>query len=354
MDPFAPAPIHHDRQQEAERLDRDIPSAVFNDGVRRSLYKYALIRNSWGTTNIDAGPIDLDRVAQLYDAYKNGIAPAGRILPSEIEVVNYFQLVDDLPTESFPVSLEDIRLLHQDYFRDVPLQNQAKPGHWKTADNEVAGPWGVLKTTPKEKVIADAQALLDWLNGPAQDLPTLVRAALFFHEFERIHPFGDGNGRTGRLATLLVLSIGGLAHVRSCPIDDAINEEREEYYRGLALADHGDKEHWVNYFTSQVVAGYRRSHLLGEQLQLIPPGIGDDSRRFVEHLYIHKVRSFKPTDTRAFFLTTPRRTVVRRLGELEDLGLIKGTGRGAGRRYMVASLFEREETSRGRGPAAFP
>lgn len=340
MDPFTPNDHHRNRQQEAELLDHEIPSAAFSEAVRRSLYKYALIRNSWGTTNIDAGPIELDRVAQLYNAYAQGIAPPGRILPTEMEVVNYFQLVDTLPTEPFAVSVEEIRRLHRAYFRDVPLQNQAKPGQWKTADNEVAGPWGVLKTTPKEKVQEDLRTLIDWLNGPAQDLPTLVRGALFFHEFERIHPFGDGNGRAGRLSTVLVLSVGGLPNIRYCPIDDAINEEREEYYRTLSWADHGKKDEWVNYFVAQVVSGFRRSHLLGEQLQSVPTSLGEDSRRFVEHLYIHKVRSFTPADAKGFFLTVPRRTLVRRFAELEGLGLIKGASRGAGRRYEVASLFE--------------
>lgn len=346
MIPFKPTPVHLERQAQAEDADRRIPSAAFSDDVRHSLYKYALIRNSWGTTNIDAGPIDLERVTQLYEAYDQGRPPPGKVLPTEIEVVNYFRLVDDLPTEPVALSRDDIRLLHQDYFREVPLQNDAKPGHWKTVDNEVVGPWGILKTTPKERVEEELATLLQCFHREATDLPVLVRAALFFHEFQRIHPFGDGNGRVGRLATLQALSAGGLPNIRYCPIDDAINEEREEYYRTLSSADHGNREPWVNFFTSQVVSGFRRSHLLGRRLQRIPSDVGQRSRRFLEHLYIHKVNEFRPADARRFFVGTPRRTFARRLAKLEELRLVRGTGRGAGRRYEVASLVDVEQRAR--------
>jgi len=343
MEAFAPTAFHLERQREAHKLDASLPGNAFSQRVRETLYKYALIRNSWGTTNIDAGPIDLERVAELYETYKVGVTRSGKILPSEVEVVNYFRLIDDLPTQPFPISLDDVRLLHQDYFRGVPLHNNSRPGHWKTADNVVAGPYGVLKTAPHQRVEAELQALLDWVNGPGQELPILVRAALFFHAFQKIHPFGDGNGRAGRLLTLLVLSIGGLPQIRYCPIDDAINDDREEYYTSLSAADHGNLEQWVGYFATKVVDGYRRVHLLGRRLQLVPPSIGDGAQSLLEWVYIHRAAKFKTADVRGFFLGASRATLSRRLKELENLGLIRGSGRGAGREYEVVSLHEIEK-----------
>lgn len=348
MESFHPTSFHLERQKQATQLDAALPTTVFSQRVRQTLYKFALIRNSWGTTNIDAGPIELERVAELYEVYKGGVTRTGRILPTELEVLNYFQLVDDLPTQAFPLSLDDVRLLHHQYFRDVPLQNNAKPGQWKTIDNVVAGPYGVLRTTPAARTLEDLEGLFDWLKGPAQRLPTLVRAALFFHEFQRIHPFGDGNGRAGRLLTLLVLSTGGLPAIRYCPIDDAINDDREEYYASLSAADHGDRERWVNYFASKVVDGYRRIHLLGQRLQTIPPSVPEESQRLLEWAYVHNAAKFKITDIRGFYVGASRATLSRRLKEIEELDLIQGHGRGAGRRYTVASLHAVETKRRSR------
>ncbi len=344
MVPFLPTPIHYNRQREASQLDARLSSLAFSQRVRETLYKFALIRNSWGTTNIDAGPIDLARVAELYDVHKVGVTRTGKILPTEVEVLNYFRLVDDLPVQPFPLSLEDVRLLHQHYFRDVRLQNDARAGQWKTVDNVVAGPYGILKTTPANRSKADVHALLDWVNGPGQELPVIVRSALFFHEFQRIHPFGDGNGRAGRLLTLLLLSIGGLPGVRNCPIDDAINDDREEYYANLNAADRGNLEQWVNYFASKVVDGYRRVHLLGQRLQLVPVSLDEGSQRLLERAYIHRAGEFKVVDVRGFYVNASRATISRRLKELDELGLIRGRGRGAGRVYAVASLDALEQT----------
>ncbi|MGQ0536483.1 MAG: Fic family protein, partial [Methanobacteriota archaeon] len=260
------------------------------------------------------------------------------ILPTEREVINYFRLVEDLPTGDFDVSPEDLRLLHQEYFRDVPLENEARPGHWKDRDNVVATPWRTLKTSPKERAEQDLKDLLSSYNGTRGKFPLVARVAVFFHGFQRIHPFGDGNGRLGRLAALTLLSGGGLEAVRYAPMDDAINEDRNEYYLALARGDEGDLEYWTNYFGAQLHSGYQRAHLLARRLQQVPPKVPESSRRLLERLYIHRVATFRLADVRDAFLDESRRTVIRRLAELEGLGFLLREGQGAGSKYRVLSL----------------
>lgn len=339
-DAFAATDHQRQTQVQIQELDELLPSDAFTPDVRRALYQYALIRNSWGTTNIDAGPIDLARVAELYEAYTRGTAPGNKVLPTEREVINYFQLIGELPKEHFRVSTEDVRLLHHDYFRDVPLQNGAKPGRWKDRDNKVFTPWGVLDTTTKENAEGELHDLLEWYNDSVDQLPLVARVGIFFHGFQRIHPFGDGNGRAGRLTALFLLSSGGLDAITLCPIDDAINEDREEYYLALRRGDEGDLEYWVNYFGAQVRSGYQRAHLLAQRLQHIPPRVPETSRRLLEWVYVHKIASFKLSDVRDFYLKESQRTVIRRLQELADLGSIQREGSGAGSKYTVRSLHD--------------
>jgi Fic family protein len=342
---FVATPFHEETESRIERLDKLLPSDAFTTDVRRSLYRYALIRNSWGTTNIDAGPIELARVEALYEAYERGAAGATKILPTEREVINYFRLVEDLPTSDFDASAEDVRLLHQEYFREVPLQNEARPGRWKERDNVVATPWRTLETSPRERAEEDLESLLSWYNRTRGKLPLVARAAIFFHGFQRIHPFGDGNGRVGRLAALFLLSAGGLEGIRYAPVDDAINEDRQEYYLALARGDAGDLEYWVGYFGAQLHHGYQRAHLLAQRLQRIPPKVPASSRRLLEHAYVHRVDRFRLGDVRDVFLDDSRRPVIRRLAELEDLGFLRREGVGAGSRYVVVPL--RETTAKG-------
>lgn len=333
-------PFHHEVQRRLERFDAALPGTAFSDGVRRSLYNHALVRNSWGTTNIDAGPITIERVEDLYETFRRGVTRAGRILPTEREVINYFALVDDLPTEPFDISIDDVQDLHRAYFRDVKLDNDAKPGAWKTRDVVIQGPYGVVKTTPKEDCERELRDALAWVNGPGRALPTYVRAALAFHRFQTIHPFADGNGRVGRLLALTLLSIGGLPSVRYCPIDDEINLNRHEYYAALNAADQGNHERFVAYFGAELLGGYQRATLLGERLQRVPPSVAVESRNLLEYLYVHRIPAFRVGDVANFYLGAHKNTITRRLHELERLGLIRGEGRGAGRSYAVTPLAQ--------------
>lgn len=333
-------PFHEEVQERLHRLDASLPGDVFSADVRRSLYKFALIRNSWGTTNIDAGPISVERVQDLYESYRHGVTKGGKILPTEREVINYFELVDDLPREPFPISLDDVQDLHRVYFRDVKLENHAKPGQWKTQDVVIEGPYGIVKTTPKEQCVDALREALEWSNGPGQSLPVYVRTAILFHRFQSIHPFADGNGRVGRLLALTALSSGGLDSIRYCPIDDEINLHRHEYYAALNAADLGNLERWVSYLGAELLNGYQRAIKLGERLQRVPPSLPQESRNLLEYLYIHRITSFKVGDVANFYLGAHKNTITRRLRELADLRLIQGEGRGAGRVYKVATLHE--------------
>jgi Fic family protein len=228
--------------------------------------------------------------------------------------------------------------LHRDYFRGVKLENDAKPGAWKQQDVVIIGSFGTVTTTPWADAPAELEAALAWLTGPGAAVPTYVRAAVFFHRFQTIHPFADGNGRVGRLLALWILSTGGLTSIRYCPIDDEINLNRHEYYASLNAADLGDTARWIGYFGAELLSGYNRAHVLGRRLQRIPPKVATASRDLLEYLYVHRIARFRVADIATFYLGAHRNTISRRLRELESFGLLVGRGRGAGRVYDVVPL----------------
>ncbi|MGH3683532.1 MAG: Fic family protein [Pseudonocardiaceae bacterium] len=83
----------------------------------------------------------------------------------------------------------------------VPLNH----GTWKAQPNHVRRHDGtLLECTPPEHVQAEMERLLALYNETADEHP-VVRAAWLHHQFIRIHPFEDGNGRVARALTLLVL-----------------------------------------------------------------------------------------------------------------------------------------------------
>ena len=84
-------------------------------------------------------------------------------------------------------------------------------------------------------------------------LPPLIVAALAHYQFEAIHPFGDGNGRVGRLLISLVLHERGLLPQPLLYISAYFERSGAEYYdRLLRVSTHGDWHGWLAYFLKGV------------------------------------------------------------------------------------------------------
>src|SRR5450756_896010 len=92
----------------------------------------------------------------------------------------------------------------------------------------------------------------DFVNAPS-DLDPLVRMAVAHYQFEAIHPFTDGNGRTGRILNVLMLCAAGLLHLPVLYLSRHIIETKVEYYRLLtAVTASGAWEDWVRYLIEAV------------------------------------------------------------------------------------------------------
>ena len=121
------------------------------------------------------------------------------------------------------LSLRLIREFHSLLLND-DVENRGK---FKQSNNEILGTG--FETTPYYLVEEKLTELIEKYNSNKVD--NLVTKVSHFHaDFEKIHPFIDGNGRTGRLLLNLELMKNGY------PITVIRNEEREEYYTALETA----------------------------------------------------------------------------------------------------------------------
>lgn len=78
------------------------------------------------------------------------------------------------------------------------------------------------------------------------DLDPLVKMAIIHHQFESIHPFGDGNGRAGRVLNILYLVAKNLLDLPILYLSRYIIQNKKEYYELLqAVRDNGDWEKWI-------------------------------------------------------------------------------------------------------------
>jgi Fic family protein len=112
----------------------------------------------------------------------------------------------------------------------------------------------VIYTPPEgENILRDKlKALEDFINTE-DDLDPLIKLALIHYQFEAIHPFYDGNGRTGRIILLLYLSVCGLMDLPALYLSNYILKNKNQYYVNLRnVTEKNDWEGWVMYMLDMI------------------------------------------------------------------------------------------------------
>lgn len=111
-------------------------------------------------------------------------------------------------------------------------------------------------------------ALLDDLFDAMEDdrLPPLVQAALVHAQFETIHPFHDGNGRTGRALIHVVLNRRGIAPEYVPPISVVLANNRGRYIAGLTAYREDDVGRWIEHFAAATATS---ANLASEYLRAV-------------------------------------------------------------------------------------
>ncbi|MCZ9294516.1 Fic family protein [Corynebacterium meitnerae] len=121
---------------------------------------------------------------------------------------------------------------------------------------------------PHQRLLPDA--LDDFLAFLARvDLPALAHAAVAHAHFESIHPFADGNGRTGRALIHIVLRQRGLTTETSLPISASLLADVDSYFEALDAYRDGDIASIVRLFAQAAIEATRRGEWLVAQLDSV-------------------------------------------------------------------------------------
>jgi len=135
--------------------------------------------------------------------------------------------------------------------------SRLEPGQFRTALNWIGGLHPALAEfvpPPPQEVHRCMAALLQFTNADDHRLPILVRAGLAHVQFESIHPFLDGNGRTGRLLISLLLHQSGALRQPILYLSLYLKQNRSAYYGHLDyVRREGDWEAWLEFFIEGVI-----------------------------------------------------------------------------------------------------
>jgi Fic family protein len=155
-------------------------------------------------------------------------------------------------------SVEEIRAIHRRLMERAP--NSRGAGQVRTVQNWIGGndynPCGADFVPPPPEFVAGLlEDVCESINDDA--FSPLVQAALVHAQFETIHPFDDGNGRTGRALIHVVLRRRGLAPAYVPPISIVLVSRRDSYIEGLTRYREAEFGLWLERFAAAAAASAR-------------------------------------------------------------------------------------------------
>ena len=206
----------------------------------------------------------------------------------------------------------------------------------------------VIYTPPTgEDVIRDKLSDLEYFINKDSSLDPLIKMALMHYQFEAIHPFSDGNGRTGRILLLLFLKLENLLSVPAIYLSDYIIRNKTEYYKRLRMVTEKQEwESWIMYMLDMIeytaVKGLDRLQEITELMHQFSIEVKDvlpkvHSKELIEILFRLPYTKKKYLIDEGFGTT---KTVGNYLKALEEKGFLKSTMVGKEKLYLNFRLMQ--------------
>jgi len=180
------------------------------------------------------------------ELYKALTVNKSKITPETKEVVDYRKAIFygfDLAKDQGFLRVNDIVNIQQELVNNN-AGIRSTPG--TVLKNDKTGE--VVYTPPQDKaeILELLTNFINHFNQNEDELSPLINLAILHYQFESIHPFYDGNGRTGRILNILYLILNNLINVPILYLSSYIIENKPEYYRLLNRTNRKGKwEEWI-------------------------------------------------------------------------------------------------------------
>ncbi len=307
-----------------------------------SLRKDALIRATHASTAIEGNPLTIEEVSQLAQGRK---VMAAR--KAELEVLNYLRVLENIEKyqEQGKITEKIILKLHKDISKEI-LEKPEYEGRYRELQvyvgNRVTGKV-VFMPPPPEDVPKLMNEFIEWISSDnSYHLDPVIVAGISHHEFVRIHPFIDGNGRTARALATLILNLQKFDIKKFFALDDYYDSDRAAYYKALDSINPTtlDLTQWLEYFTNGVLISITKVKEKVLRLSLekhkkdskgqIP--LTERQMKLIE--FLQQNGKITAGDAAKMFKIT-RQAALKELTKLVKLEIIKLEGKGRGAYYVL-------------------
>lgn len=191
-------------------------------------------------------------------------------------------------------TLEKRPVLNTNLFISImQIIKNTKTGIRTTGETKLINPISgkVIYTPPSgEKIIRDKLKNLEEFIHAEDEMDPLIKMAIIHYQFEAIHPFYDGNGRTGRIILMLYLKWSGLLDLPAMYLSKEININKNEYYLKLrAVTEKNDWEAWLIYILTMIENAAIKAKRQVEEIEQLKNKTSVDIKKKLPKIYSHEL-----------------------------------------------------------------
>jgi Fic family protein len=239
------------------------------------------------------------------------------------------------------MNLDAILLMHRSLMETIDPKNA---GVLRSEQVWIGGtsfsPHGAQYIAPESQEVPKLMSdLIEFANRT--DMPAIVQVAIAHAQFETIHPFTDGNGRTGRALVHALLRRLGVTNSVTVPVSAGLLRDTSRYFDALTQYRSGDIEPIINVFADAAFEATNNGRELAREIQearmswqtLIPMRTGAGATKLMENLLEQPILS--RTTACEFLGTTPANAQIA-IDQLVNAGILTQLGTGQRNRVWQA------------------
>ncbi|OGF62624.1 hypothetical protein A2662_03750 [Candidatus Giovannonibacteria bacterium RIFCSPHIGHO2_01_FULL_45_33] len=200
-------------------------------------------------------------MATMVDAIEAEVQ-TGTNIPEDVDdILHYIKALNygmkRVTDDNFPITLRFICELHKQLMHHARTTHHAYPGEFRRSQNWIGGtkPSNARFVPPPVEDMHRALSDLEKFIHSEDLALDIIKAGLIHAQFETIHPFTDGNGRTGRMLITFFLWKAGLLEKPVLFLSSFFKKHQKIYYERLAdyHSEEGKIEDWINFFLEGVI-----------------------------------------------------------------------------------------------------
>lgn len=213
--------------------------------------------------------------------------------------------------------------------------------------NEVTGEVIYTPPTGEQEILSLLSNLEKYINNDYDNIDPLVKLAVIHYQFESIHPFYDGNGRTGRIINVLYLVLKELLDSPILYLSKFIIRNKSAYYKLLQeVTTKGNWEEWILFILQGIEETAEETLILVKEINTLLENTAEQIKEALPKIYSRELVDliFYEFYTKISYiqdgLNVSRKTASTYLSSLEDTGFLVSEKIGRERIYLNKGLFQ--------------